>query len=171
MKIWHYHPITKNLIGESRADASPREPEVFLIPAFATSIAPPEIPVNYNASFTGEGWALEEILPPPPQVLDPLPNLPELPDIPLPPPPPPPVPMITARQLRLALLRLGVTGAQVEAQIATIPGTDADREAAMIEWEYATTYQRDHPLVAMLGAALGLTEAQIDAAWMEAATI
>ena len=87
------------------------------------------------------------------------------------PPAPPPVPVITARQLRLALLGLGVTGAQVEAQIATIPGTDADREAAMIEWEYATTYQRDHPLVAMLGAALGLTEAQIDAAWMEAATI
>ena len=90
----------------------------------------------------------------------------------LPPPaPPPPLPVITARQLRLALLRLGVTGAQVEAQIAAMPGTDADREAAMIEWEYATTYQRDHPLVAMLGAALGLTTAQIDAAWMEAATI
>ncbi len=170
MKIWHYHPITKNLIGESRADASPREPEVFLIPAFATSIAPPEIPVNYNVSFTGEGWALEEILPPPPQVLDLLTNLPELPDTPLH-PTPSPVPVITARQLRRALLRLGVTGAQVEAQIAAMHGTDADREAAMIEWEYATTYQRDHPLVALLGAALGLTTAQIDAAWKEAATI
>ena len=78
---------------------------------------------------------------------------------------------ITARQLRLALLRLGVTGAQVEAQIAAMPGTDAAREAAMIEWEYATTYQRDHPLVVALGAALGLTTAQIDDAWKEAATI
>ena len=89
----------------------------------------------------------------------------------LPPPAPPPVPVITARQLRLALLRLGLTGAQVEAQIAAMPGADADREAAMIEWEYATTYQRDHQLVVALGAALGLTEAQIDAAWRQAAII
>ena len=97
----------------------------------------------------------------------------ELPFEPAPsaPPAPPLVPAITARQLRLALLGLGLTGAQVEAQIAAMPGTPAQREAAMIEWEYATTYQRDHPLVVALGAALGLTEAQIDAAWMEAATI
>jgi hypothetical protein len=97
----------------------------------------------------------------------------ELPFEPAPsaPPAPPLVPAITARQLRLALLGLGLTGAQVEAQIAAMPGTPAQREAAMIEWEYATTYQRDHPLVVMLGAALGLTEAQIDDAWKEAATI
>ena len=81
------------------------------------------------------------------------------------------LPTLSARQLRLALLGLGLTGAQVEAQIAALPGPDAAREAALIEWEYATTYQRDHPLVVMLGAALSLTEAQIDDAWKEAATI
>ena len=89
----------------------------------------------------------------------------------LPPPPPPVMPTITRRQLRLALLRLGVTGDQVEAQIAAMPGTPIEREAAMIEWQDATTYERNHPLVVMLGAALGLTEAQIDAAWMGAATL
>ena len=81
------------------------------------------------------------------------------------------LPTLSARQLRLALLGLGLTGAQVEAKIAAMPGTPAQREAAMIEWEYATTYQRDHQLVAMLGAALGLTEAQIDNAWQGAATL
>jgi hypothetical protein len=89
----------------------------------------------------------------------------------LPPPAAPAMPSITARQLRLALLGLGLTGAQVEAKIAAMPGTPAEREAAMIEWEYATTYQRDHALVGMLGAALGLTTAQIDNAWQGAATI
>ena len=88
-----------------------------------------------------------------------------------PPPAAPAMPSITARQLRLALLGLGLTGAQVEAQIATMPGTDTTREAARIEWEYATSYQRDHQLVVMLGAALNLTEAQITNAWMEAATL
>jgi len=85
--------------------------------------------------------------------------------------PPPPMPTITARQLRFALLGLGLTGAMVEAKIATLPGTETAREVARIEWEYATTYQRDHQLVAMLGAALNLTEAQINNAWMEAATL
>lgn len=89
----------------------------------------------------------------------------------LPPPVVPPLPDITRRQLRLALLRLGVTGDQVEAQIAAMPGTPIEREAAMIEWRDSGTYQRDHQLVVALGAALGLTAAQIDAAWMEAATI
>ena len=83
----------------------------------------------------------------------------------------PAMPTITARQLRLALLGLGLTGVQVEAQIATMPGTETTREAARIEWEYATSYQRDHQLVAMLGAALGMTSDQIDTAWVGAATL
>ena len=89
----------------------------------------------------------------------------------LPAPAAPALPTITARQLRLALLGLGLTGAQVEAQIAVMPGTDTTREAARIEWEYATSYQREHQLVAMLGAALNLTSAQIDTAWVGAATL
>ena len=89
----------------------------------------------------------------------------------IPPPPPPLMPEISARQLRLALLGLGLTGAQVEAQIAAMPGTPTQREAARIEWEYATSYRRDHPLVVMLGAALNLTEEQITNAWMEASML
>lgn len=81
------------------------------------------------------------------------------------------LPALSARQLRLALLGLGLTGAAVEAQIAAMPGTPAEREAALIEWEYATEFRRDHPLVVALGAALGLTEAQIDEAWQGAATL
>lgn len=84
---------------------------------------------------------------------------------------PPHMPTITRRQLRLALLGLGMTGAQVEAQIATMPGTSVEREAALIEWQDAATYQRTNPLIVALGAALGLTEAQIDNAWRGAASL
>lgn len=83
----------------------------------------------------------------------------------------PAMPAITAAQLRLALLGLGVAGAQVEAAIDAMPGTDMQREAARIQWEYATIFQRQHPLVVAIGAALGMTEAQIDAAWLNAATL
>lgn len=89
----------------------------------------------------------------------------------LPQPAPPPMPTITRRQLRLALLNLGITSDQVEAQIAAMPGTPIAREAAMIEWRDATTYHRDHALVAILGAALGLTESQIDDAWRQAGAL
>lgn len=84
---------------------------------------------------------------------------------------PPPMPTISAAQLRLALLGMGITAATVESAINAMPGTDLQREAARIQWEYATTFPRQHPLVVALGAALGLTEAQIDAAWMGAATL
>jgi hypothetical protein len=89
----------------------------------------------------------------------------------LPPPAPPPMPEITARQLRLALLGLGMKGAQVEAAIAAMPGTEDEREAAMIEWRHASSFRRNHPLVAALGAALGLNAAQIDEAWRAAAAL
>jgi hypothetical protein len=81
------------------------------------------------------------------------------------------MPTITAAQLRLALLGMGITAAMVEAAIDAMPGAEAQREAARIQWEYATSYQRDHPLVVALGAALGLTEAQIDNAWRGAAAL
>lgn len=71
------------------------------------------------------------------------------------------LPAITARQLRLTLLAHGLL-ADVEAAAGALPA------AAQIEWEYATEYQRDHPLIAQLGAALGLTAAQIDGMWAEA---
>jgi hypothetical protein len=81
--------------------------------------------------------------------------------------PPPP---LTARQLRLGLLALGVTREQVEAAIAGISDAPA-REAALIEWEYSSVYDRAHPLIGMVGTLLGLTAEQIDAAWSQAATL
>ena len=45
------------------------------------------------------------------------------------------------------------------------------REAALIEFEYATEYRRDHPLVTMLGTELGLTEEQIDGAFVVATNL
>jgi len=40
MKIYHYHPETKEYIGESEAAKSPLKENVYLIPAFATELAP-----------------------------------------------------------------------------------------------------------------------------------
>ncbi|WP_234836062.1 hypothetical protein [Sinorhizobium meliloti] len=71
---------------------------------------------------------------------------------------------LTARQFRLGLVGAGLTPAQVTATIEAMPA-GSDKETALIEWEYATTFNRMHPLIATVGAALGLTDEQIDAMW------
>lgn len=81
------------------------------------------------------------------------------------------LPTLSAPQLRVALLGLGVAATQVDAAINALPGSEIDREKARIQWEYATTFARQHPLVAAIGAALNLTAAQIDAAWLNAAKL
>ncbi|WP_246806861.1 hypothetical protein [Ensifer sp. ENS04] len=74
---------------------------------------------------------------------------------------------LTARQLRLGLVDSGFSLTQVSAVIDALPA-GPDKEKAQIEWEYATTFNRTHPLIATVGAALGLTEAQIDTMWSAA---
>lgn len=66
---------------------------------------------------------------------------------------------VTMRQARLALLGAGLL-AQVDGAIDSL-GEPA-KSAARIEWEYSQTVERHKPFVLMLGAALGLTNKQID---------
>lgn len=87
--------------------------------------------------------------------------------------PPPPeqqraaMPDLTARQLRLGLLNAGLTPSQVTSTIEALPA-GVEKETAKVEWEYATTFRRLHPLIATVGAGLGLTDDQIDAMWLSA---
>lgn len=93
--------------------------------------------------------------------------------VPLAPPPAPVIrpedmPPLTPAQLELALLSVGKTAAMVEAAIAAIPDTAA-RQAGQVLWRRADRFERSHPLIGQLGAALGLTDAQINALWLAAA--
>lgn len=75
---------------------------------------------------------------------------------------------VTMRQARLALLAAGVLG-DVAPALAALPSPH--RDAAEIEWEYASEVRRDAPLIAALGSALGLTEDQIDDLFEAAAVL
>ncbi|WP_244562451.1 hypothetical protein [Ensifer aridi] len=77
---------------------------------------------------------------------------------------------LSARQFRLGLVQSGLSPAQVTAAIETMP-EGFDKETAKIEWEYATTFNRLHPLIATVGTALGLTDEQIDAMWTAAVNL
>ncbi|SDJ19129.1 hypothetical protein SAMN05428983_0562 [Agrobacterium fabrum] len=86
-----------------------------------------------------------------------------------PPVEPVPPPPITKRQLRLTLVRNGISLASVDAAIASMPDGLA-KEEAQIEWADASSFNRNHPTLLLIAAALGLTEAQVDAMWAEAVT-
>lgn len=75
---------------------------------------------------------------------------------------------VTMRQARLALHAAGLLGG-VEAAIAALP--EPTKTQAQIEWEYSNEVQRSNGIVAQLGPALGLTEAQLDALFVTAAAI
>lgn len=74
---------------------------------------------------------------------------------------PEPVPAISRRQCRLWLLTaLGKTAADVEAAIAGIADPMA-REAALIEWQDATVFYYDHPLIVELAPSFGVDPATL----------
>jgi hypothetical protein len=66
MKTYNYAPDTGIFQTESLADESPLEPGVFLIPAYATTIAPPQVTNPEIAVFKDGEWSVE-VLPPPPE--------------------------------------------------------------------------------------------------------
>lgn len=86
---------------------------------------------------------------------------------------PEPIPLpatVSARQVRLWLIRHGVSLAQVDAAIDAIPDAQ-QREEVRVEWAYAPHVERTHPMLVPLAAALGLSESQVDEAFREASTI
>lgn len=85
--------------------------------------------------------------------------------------PTPVVPVsVSARQIRLWLVSNGISLAQIDSLIDNI-SDQQQRDYTRIEWDYAPYVERTHPMVATFAAALGLTEAQVDAAFITAATL
>jgi hypothetical protein len=82
-----------------------------------------------------------------------------------------PVPeSVSARQIRLWLVRHGISLSQVDLAIDAIPD-QLQRDSVRVEWDYAPYVERSHPMLIPLASALGLTEQQVDTAFIEASTI
>ena len=75
-----------------------------------------------------------------------------------------PIAIVSPRQIRLALLQMGLLAA------ATTWIQSAD-EATQIEWDYATELRRDHPMWSVAAVALGKTEVDIDDLFALAVTL
>jgi len=82
-------------------------------------------------------------------------------------PEPAPFAPVTGRQLRLTLVRNGISLESVEATIAAMPEGLAKQEA-QIEWAETSEFNRQHPTLLVVANALSLTEEQVDAMWRQA---
>jgi hypothetical protein len=76
---------------------------------------------------------------------------------------------VTPRQMRIALVMSNIPISNIEALIDSLP--EPDKSVVRITWEYSVEFQRNNPLIASLGPALGLSEAQIEQLFTLAATL
>ena len=76
---------------------------------------------------------------------------------------------LTPRQIRRGLNSIGITVAMVDSIIEQLP--EPDRSNAKIDWEYATSYSYDNPLLIAVGTALGLDREQIKTLWSKSAKL
>lgn len=76
--------------------------------------------------------------------------------------------VVTMRQARLALLGAGLLQ-QVDQAISALP--EPQQSAARIEWDYSSEVHRDRAFVQQLGQALGLSDEQLDALFIQAAAL
>ena len=83
---------------------------------------------------------------------------------------PTPIPQsVTMRQARLALLNVGLLD-DVDAAIASIQDP-VQRKAAQIEWEYATSVDRNSEFVQNLAAGLNLSDTDLDNLFTQASEL
>ena len=84
---------------------------------------------------------------------------------PLPIPKPNPPSSVSMRQARHALLEVGLLDT-VDSALRAIPGVEG--RAALIDWEFATTVERESSLVKGMSYSLGFTSDQLDALFLSA---
>lgn len=77
---------------------------------------------------------------------------------------------VSARQVRIWLIQHGISLAAVETAIDAIQDPTL-KEITKVEWEYAPYIERNHPMLVPLAQALGLTQDQLDQAFVEAQNI
>lgn len=61
MKVYHHDETTGELLGEGEARPDPMEPGRWLIPAFATTVTPPEAQPGQMRCFDGIAWVFKTI--------------------------------------------------------------------------------------------------------------
>jgi hypothetical protein len=179
MKLYHYDETSGVLLWTDDARVDELESQlkgvpVFVIPALATTIAPPsDVPENHIAYFDFEAtpqiWKTVEIVAPEPE-----------PELEAPEPITPVVPKISKRQFWQQIAMIGwigradalafmATGVLPEAFETALETLDDDAQFAARMALMANEYERNNEFVPMLGVLFDKTDENIDALFIGAA--
>jgi hypothetical protein len=82
----------------------------------------------------------------------------------------PPVPALTRRQFRLALVANGYNLSDIEALINQIEDA-VQRQITLIEWQDATTFERNSSSLLVMAGLMQLNTEQVDALWSQALSL
>lgn len=83
---------------------------------------------------------------------------------------PAPVPFeITARQVRMQLIVMGVDLQMIENALEQLP--EPQKALAKVNWEYAGTFERNNGMMQEMAVQLGFTDEQIDQIFIEGAKL
>lgn len=160
MILYHYDP-NGVFVGSGEAPLDRRATAHYgelryLIPVNSTTVAPPEFDAETElVRWSGGEWTVE---------LRPVPD----PEDPEGPPVDPLTLSLSPRQIRLMLASEGLL-TQAETILEGLE--EPQRTAALIEWQYATEFKRDHPLLLQVAQALELSDTQIDDMWAQAVNL
>lgn len=78
-------------------------------------------------------------------------------------------PPLSQSQVRISLIQNGFNLIDIDNAINSM--TEPDKTKALIQWEFTTIFERNHPFVIQVCSMLGLTDAQLDNLWRFAKTI
>jgi hypothetical protein len=76
---------------------------------------------------------------------------------------------VTPRQIRMALLGVGITESMIDSVINGLPSPT--KEAAMIAWKFSTAFQRNNPLIPIVAQMINYNSSQLDDLWKLASTL
>lgn len=79
-------------------------------------------------------------------------------------------PILSARQIRSILVLKGIPLASVQAYIEGLPES-VEKDLLLIDWEYATEFERDHLAIARVATAFEIPPETVDDWWFEAAAL
>lgn len=176
MKIYHYHPITGEFMGQGLADPDPMTLGKYLIPAHATTVSPPQPAAGFALVFAGGSWShvadrrgevwfdedgaavtIDSLgnpaddglssVEPTPAPIDPL-TLP-----------------LSAAEFEAALALMGVDREQIESAIMQAVTDQTARAVALGRWRRLVSIERSNAIMALLTPVFGVTDSQIDGAW------
>lgn len=77
---------------------------------------------------------------------------------------------LTRRQFRMVFILNGYDLDAIKAKILEIEDTQT-RQLTLVEWEDATTFERDNASLVMMAGLLGLNDDQVNAMWKQALTL